>query len=133
MHMVEGGNQLDLFGQQHAVAKHVTRHIAHTGNGEGFFLDVLADFAEVTFDRFPRTACGDAHFLVIIALRATRCEGIVQPEAIITGHTIGDVGEGCSAFVRSNDQIGIIIIKTADTFRRDDVATDNIVGDIKHA
>ena len=64
--MIEGAQQLDMFGQQHTIAEHVARHITDTDDREVFFLDILVDFTEVTFDRFPGAPGRNAHFFVIV-------------------------------------------------------------------
>jgi hypothetical protein len=40
VHVIEGGDQLDVSRQQHAVAEHVARHVADTDAGEVRGLDV---------------------------------------------------------------------------------------------
>ena len=60
MQMVESADQLDVPGQQHAVAEHIARHVADADHREGLGLDILADLAEVALDRLPGTTGGDA-------------------------------------------------------------------------
>ena len=67
VHVVEGGHELDLLGQQHAVAEDVAGHVADAHHGEGFGLDVLAHLHEVALDRLPGAARRDAHDLVVVA------------------------------------------------------------------
>ena len=69
--MIESRNELDLAGQQHAVAKYVTRHVADSCDSKWIFLSVDAKLTKMTFDRFPRTQCRNTHFLVVVAGRST--------------------------------------------------------------
>ena len=50
MAVIKGGDQLERLGQQHAVAEHVTRHIAAAGDSDRVSLDVDAQFQEVSLD-----------------------------------------------------------------------------------
>ncbi len=50
---------------------------------KGVRLDVDAELAEVALDRLPGAARGDAHLLVVVAGRAARGEGVVEPEAVV--------------------------------------------------
>src|SRR5574337_1390221 len=54
--MVEGGQQPDVRRAQHAVAKHVARHVADADHREVRGLRVHAYLAEVALDRLPGTA-----------------------------------------------------------------------------
>ena len=54
MTVVEGGDELDVLGEQHAVAEHVARHVADADDREVVVLDVDAELPEVTRDRHPR-------------------------------------------------------------------------------
>ncbi len=103
MHMVKGELQLDLLGQQHRVAENVAAHIAHTCNGEGLFLNILAHFAEVTLHGFPAALGGDTHFFVVVASRTAGGESIVQPETMRHGKAVGDIRECCRAFICGDD------------------------------
>ena len=112
--MVEGGDQLDVLGQQHAIAEHVARHVAHADDREGRRLDVAAELAEVALHRLPGAAGGDAHLLVVVAGRAARREGIVEPEAMVLRQPVGDVGERRSALVGGNHKIRVIAVVAHD-------------------
>ena len=132
--MVEGRQQTDLFRQQHAVAEHVARHVAAADDGEGLGLDVLAELAEVALHRLPGAAGGDAHDLVVVAGRTARGESVAQPEAVVLGHSVGDVGEGRGALVGRHHQIGIVAVMDHDAGRRDDLAVGReVVGDVEQA
>ena len=132
--MVEGGDQADLLGQQHAVAKDVAGHIADTDHGERFGLDILAHLAEVTLDRFPGAAGGDAHFLVVISGRPARGECIAEPEVeLFRGQAIGGVREGRRALVGGDHQIGVLIIPALGRARMNHGLIDNIVGQVEQA
>ena len=131
--MVERGDQLDMRRQQHAVAKHVARHIADADDAEIVALGVESHFAEMALDRFPRAARGDAHFLVVVAGRAAAGEGVAQPEAIVLGDAVGDIGEGRGALVGGDHEIGIVAIVAHYVGGRHDIGAGEIVGDIEHA
>ena len=131
--MVERRHQLDVRRQQHAVAEHVAGHVADACDGERRLLDVLAKLAEVALHRFPRAARGDAHLLVVVAGRATRGEGIVEPEAVVAGQRIGDVGEGGRALVGGDHEIGVVGVVAHHVGRRHHAATRIIVGDVEQA
>ncbi len=120
-----------MFGEQHAVTEHVTGHVTDTDNREVLLLGIDAQMTEVPFDRFPRTTCGNAHFLVVVTGRATRRKGVAQPEAVRFGDTVGNVREGCRAFIGRDHQIRIIGIQTVHVGRRYDFAIDQIVGHVQ--
>ena len=83
MQVIERTDQLDVFGEQHAITEHIAGHVAATDDRERLGLNILADLAEMAFDRFPSAARGDAHFLVVVASGAAGGEGIVQPEIVV--------------------------------------------------
>ncbi len=74
--MVEGRHQAGVARQQHAIAEHVTGHVADTRAAEFLRLDVHAHFAEVPLHAFPRAARGDAHALVVVTGGAAGGESI---------------------------------------------------------
>ena len=65
--MVEGSDEANVFAEQHAVAEHISAHIADAHDREILILGVEVELTEVTLDRFPGTARGDAHRLVVVA------------------------------------------------------------------
>ena len=71
-------------------------------------LRVDAEFAEVTLDAFPAAPRRDAHLLVVVARRAAGREGVAEPEAVLRGERVGDVGEGRRALVGRDDEVGIV-------------------------
>src|SRR5690606_23636005 len=79
----------------------------------------------------PRALGGDAHFLVVVTGRTTGRERVTQPEAIVDGDTVGDVGEGCSAFVRRDHQVRVIVVMTHDVGRWYQRAVFQVVGDVQ--
>ncbi len=103
MQMIEGADQLDVGREQHAVAEDVARHVADADDGEVSGLDVGAELAEMPLDQLPGAARRDAHALVVIAGRAAGGEGVAEPEAVIFGDGVRDVGERCRALVGGND------------------------------
>ena len=108
--VVEGGDQPRLIRQQHAVAEHVARHVAHADGGEGRRLDVAVELAEMPLHRFPGALGGDAHLLVVVAGRTARREGVVEPEIEFLADRVGRVGECRGALVGGNDEVGIVLI-----------------------
>src|SRR5690606_36263351 len=80
VHVVEGRQQLDGAAAQEAVAEHVAAHVADADRGDDVGLRVDAHLAEVPLGRLPRAAGGDAGGLVVVAVRAARREGVVEPE-----------------------------------------------------
>ncbi len=131
--VIEGTDQADVLGQQHAVAEHVAGHVADADHGEVLLLAVTAQRTEVALDRLPRTACGDAHALVVITDRATGGERVVQPETVCTGDAVGGIGERGGALVGSYDQIRIVHVMTHHALRRHDLVVDDVVGDVQQA
>ena len=89
--------------------------------------------AEVALDRLPRALGGDAHVLVVVADRAAGGERIAQPEAVLDGDAVGDVGEGRRALVGGDDQVRIVVVVAHDVLRRHDLAVDEVVGDVQQA
>ena len=81
--VVEGRDQPDVLGEQHAVAEDVAGHVADADDGEVLGLGVHAELAEVPLDRLPRALGGDAHRLVVVADRAAGGEGVAEPEAVV--------------------------------------------------
>ena len=131
--MVEGSLELNLLGQQHAVAKDVSAHVANTDDGERFALRVATHLSEVALDGFPCTPGGNAHFFVVVADRAAGSEGVTQPEAVFNGNAVGDVGEGGCALVGGDDEIGVVSIAATNALWRHDLAVDQVVGEVEHA
>ena len=80
--VIEGRHQLDVLGQQHAVAEHVARHVADADHAERLLLDVDVHLAEVALDALPGAARGDRHALVVVAGRAAGGERIAEPEVV---------------------------------------------------
>ena len=69
--------------------------------------------AEVLRDALPGAARGDAHLLVVVAVRAAGGEGVAEPEAVLGGDLVGDVGERRRALVGGDDQVGIGVVVAA--------------------
>ena len=65
--MIEGRDQSDVGGQQHAIAEDIAAHVADARHGEVLALHVDTEVAEVPLHRDPRSAGGDAHRLVVVA------------------------------------------------------------------
>ncbi len=131
MHVVKGRDQLDLLGQQHAVAEHVTGHITNAHHRERLALDIAAHFPEMPLHPFPGAARGNAHGLVVVASRTTRGKGIVEPEAVGLRQTVGDIRERGRALVGGDHQIGVVAVATHHVRRRLDRRANAVVGDIQ--
>src|SRR5262249_23139735 len=76
--------------------------------------------AEVPLHRLPGTAGGDAHGLVVVAGRAAGGEGVAEPEAVLGGDAVGDVGERGGALVRGDHQVGVVGVVAHHVLRRVD-------------
>ena len=120
--MIEGGDQPDVFAQQHPVAEHVATHVADAHHREVLGLGVDADLPEVAFDGLPGALGGDAHDLVVVAHGSAGRERVAQPEAVGLGDVVGDVGEGGGAFVRGHHQVGVVTVASQHLRRRADDA-----------
>ena len=129
MAMIEGCDELNRFGQQHAIAKDITRHIAATDHLDRVFLHIDAHFKEVPLNRNPGPACSDTHGLVVIAIGAAAGESIIEPEVLLFGNAIGDIGKARCAFVSRNHKIGVFSIKDLHPLWVDHIAIDNVVSD----
>ena len=132
--MVECRAQARRPRAQHAVAEHVAAHVADAGHGEGVARHVAAvELAEVQRDALPGAARRDAHLLVVVALRAAGREGVAEPEAVLGGDGVGDVGEGRRALVGGDDEIGIGAVVADEVGGRDDAVADQVVGEVQQA
>src|ERR1700742_1763758 len=108
--VVEGGQQADVGGQQHAVAEYVAAHVPDAAHGEVLGLGVDAHLAEVPLDRFPRPFGGNAPRFVVVANGSAGRERVAQPEAVGFGDLVGDVGKRGGAFVGGHHQIGVVAV-----------------------
>ncbi|MCY1514088.1 hypothetical protein D9M68_486160 [compost metagenome] len=133
MAVVERGDQLNDRRQQHAVAEYVSGHITDADHAEWLRLGIQALLAEVALDRLPGAACGNAHLLVVIALAAAGRKGVAQPESVLLGDAVGDIGEGRGALVRGDHQVGIVLVMAHHLLRGNQIAFDNVVGDVEQA
>ncbi len=131
MPVVEGGHQPDVLAEQHAVAEHVTGHVADADDGEVLALGVHAQLAEVPLDRLPGAAGGDAHALVVVPGAAAGRERVTEPEAVRLGDLVGDVGERRGALVGRDDEVGVVLVVPYDVRGVHDLTADQIVGDVQ--
>ena len=131
--MVERADQLDVTGEQHPVAEHVAGHVADAGNSEVGGLDVHPELAKMALDRFPGSARGDRHLLVVVAGGAARGERVAEPEAVLDRDLVRDVREGRRALVCGDDQVWIVLVVTHDVGRRHDLASPDRVGHVEQA
>ena len=83
--------------------------------------------------RDPGALGGDAHALVVVAGRAAGGEGIAEPEAVVGGDAVGDVGEGRGALVRGDHQVGVVLVVAHHLGRRHHRAFLEVVGDVQQA
>ena len=119
--------------QQHAVAEHIARHVADPDHREGRGLDVAVHLAEMPLHGLPGAARGDAHLLVVIAGRAARGEGVVEPEAELLADRIGGIRKRRRALVGGDHEIGIVLVAADHILRRDHRVAVEIVGDRQQA
>ena len=131
--VIERRHQLDVLGQQHAVAEHVARHVADADHGEVLVLDVDADLAEMALDRFPGALGGDPHLLVVIARRTARREGVVQPQTELGRDLVGDIRERRRALVGGDHEVRVVAVMAHHVLGRHHLGAGEIVGDIEHA
>ncbi len=125
--VVEGRDQADVLRQQHRVAEYVARHVADAGDREVLRLGVVPELAEVAPHGLPAAARRDAHVLVVVAGGAAGREGIAEPEPVLLGDRIGDVGELGRALVGGDDQVGVVAVVAHDARRGHDLAADDVV------
>ncbi|KAF1050668.1 MAG: hypothetical protein GAK43_02725 [Stenotrophomonas maltophilia] len=131
--VVERRHQLQRLGHQQAIAEHVAGHIADADHRDLVLLHVDAAFTEVPLHRNPAATRGDAHALVVVAGRAARGERIAQPEAVLGGNAVGDIGEGRGALIGRHHQVGVVHIVADHIGRRHHRAFTQVVGDIQQA
>ncbi len=131
--MIEGAEELDLWGVEHAVAEDVARHVTDADHGERLGHHVDTDLAEVTLHRLPRAPSRDAQHLVVVAVRPAARERVTEPEPVLLADRIRGVAEGGRALVSGDDEVGVVAVVDAHTGRVHDRAVDEVVGDIEHA
>ena len=132
MPVIERRHQLDVLRQQHAVAEHVPGHVADADDGEVILAGVHAESLEVELDRFPGTARGDAHLLVVVALGTAGGERVAQPETVAPGNLVGRVGERRRALVRGHHQVRVVTVMTDYPGGRHHLPGVQVVGDVQH-
>ena len=131
MAMVERRDQQDRFRQQHAVAEHVSRHVAAAHHAHRVFLHVHAHFQEVALHRNPGAAGGNAHGLVVVAVGTAAGEGIAQPEVALHRDGVRGVGERGRALVGRDHEVGIVTVVDHHAFGMHDLVAFVIVRDRK--
>ncbi len=97
------------------------------GDREVLRLGVEPELAEVAPHRLPAAARRDAHFLVVVPCGAAGREGVAEPEPVLLGDRIGDVGELRRALVGRDDQVGVVAVVPHDARRGHDLAADDVV------
>ena len=133
VHVVEGSDHLQLVRQQQAVAEHVTGHVADADHRGQILLDVDALFAEMPLHGDPAAFGGNTHALVVVAGRTAGGERVAQPEAVVQGNTVGDIGEGRRTLVSRHHQIRVVGVVAYHVARRHDLTILEVVGDIQQA
>ena len=131
--VVERADQLDVTGEQHAVAEHVAGHVADPDNGEVGGLDVGSQLAEVALDRLPGATGRDPHLLVVVAGGAAGGEGVAEPEAVLDRDRVRDVREGRRALVGGDDEVRVVLVVADDVRRRHDLAAGDRVRHVEQA
>ena len=131
--VVERGDQPRVLGEQHAVAEHVTGHVADADAGEVLALAVDAHLAEVLAHRLPGAAGRDAHRLVVVADRSAGGERVAEPEPVGLRDAVGDVGERRRALVGRDDEVGVVAVVAHHAVRRDALVALQVVGDVEQA
>ena len=131
MRVVERGEQLDVAREQHPVPEDVARHVSDPHDREVVLLNIGAELAEVTLDRLPCAPRSDSHLLVVVALRASGGERVVQPESVLLGDLVGDVRELRGPLVRGDDQVGVVSVVANHSVGVDDVVSDDVVGHVQ--
>ena len=129
--VVEGRHQPDMLRQQHAVAEHVAGHVADAHHGEVGALHVDADLAEMALHRHPGAAGGNAHLLVVVTGAAAGGEGVAQPEVVLGGDGVGDIGKTRRALVRRHHQVGVLVVLDHHLRRPDHAVGAAVVGDVQ--
>ena len=129
--MVEGRHQLEGPGAEHPVAEHVARHVADADRRDRRGVGVDPEVAEVALHRLPGALGRDAHLLVVVARRAARGEGVAQPEAVLGGDRVGQVGEGGRALVGRHHQVGVVTVVGEHRRGVDDLPADDVVGQVE--
>ena len=131
--VIKRRQQAGVLGQHHAVAEHVAGHVADADAGEVLVLAIAAQRAEVALDRLPRTARGDTHALVVVAVRAARGVRVAEPVIVADGNGVGDVGELGRALVGGDHQVRVVGVMAHDVGRMHDLAVDQVVGQVQQA
>ena len=142
MQVVEGGEQASMARLQHAVPKHVARHVADPDHREVAVLDIAPQLAEMAFDQFPRATRGDPHRLVVVTRGAAGGESVAEPEAVFFRYPVRDIGERRGALVGGDDEVRIVGVMAHGLGRRHDCVTSaaivgalgkDIVGNVEQA
>ena len=104
--VVERGHELEVAGEEHAVAEDVAGHVADADHRDVRRLHVDPELPEVPLDRLPGPARGDAHRLVVVAGRSPGGEGVPEPEPVLGGDAVRDVGERRGPLVGGHHRYG---------------------------
>ena len=129
--MIEGGDKPDVLGQQHAIAKNITSHVANAHDREVSHLTVDPELTEMALHRFPNTLGSDAHGFVVITHGAAGGKRVAKPMVVVDGDLVGVVGEGRRSLVGGYHQVGVVTVMTNHVGWRNDIAAGEIVGDIE--
>ena len=81
--------------------------------------------------RLPRSPRRDSHGLVVVALGAPGGESVAQPEAVVLGNAIGDVGKRGRPLVGGDHQVRIVAVAANHPGRRHQASRDQIIRKIQ--
>ena len=71
MQMIKRAFKQSFCRQQHAVAKHIARHVADAYDTELFLQDIDAAFSKISLHRNPCALRGNSHRFVVVAIAST--------------------------------------------------------------
>src|SRR5699024_2493908 len=92
-----------------------------------------AEFPEVAGDRLPGAAGRDAHAFVVVAVGAAGGEGVTEPEVVLGGGGVRQVGKGGGALVGRHDEVRVGIVPGDDAGGRDCGTVFLVVGQVQQA
>ena len=117
--MIERRDQANVLAAQHTVAEDVATHVSDPHRGEVIVLGIDAELTEVPLDTFPGALRRDTHGFVVVADRPAGREGVAEPESVLRGNLVRDVGELRSSLVRGDNKIRVVSVVANDPPRRD--------------
>ena len=82
-------------------------------------------------DRLPRAARRDPELLVVVAGGAAGGERVAEPEAVVLRDRVGGVRERRRPLVGRDHEVGVVPVEHPRVRRVDDLAVDEVVGDVE--